>query len=76
MPEKCSAYKKYNKIASGIRLVFYSSDIAMMHGPINIGLKMFHHGQDYEQAKRNFKKDNQFQQHLLPPLHLIVQLIM
>jgi len=36
MPETCWAYKKYNKIISGIYLVFYSSVITMMHGPINI----------------------------------------
>ena len=32
----CSAYKKHDKIISGIQLVFYSSVIAMMHGPANI----------------------------------------
>ena len=36
MFETCWAHKKWNKIASGIRLVFYSSTITMMHGPINI----------------------------------------
>ena len=36
MSETCSAYKKWNKIASDIKLVFYSSTITMMHGPINI----------------------------------------
>ena len=36
MSETCSAHKKWNKIASDIKLVFYSSTIAMMHGPINI----------------------------------------
>jgi len=39
MPETCWAYKKYNKIISGILLVCYSSVITMMHGPINIRLK-------------------------------------
>jgi len=29
VPETCSAYKKYNKITSGIQLVFYSSVIAL-----------------------------------------------
>ena len=29
-------HKKWNKIASDIKLVFHSSTIAMMHGPINI----------------------------------------
>jgi len=36
MSEACSAHKKWNKIASDIKLVFYSSTITMMHGPINI----------------------------------------
>ena len=30
------AHNKWNKIASDIKLVFHSSTIAMMHGPINI----------------------------------------
>jgi len=29
-------HKKWNKTASDIKLVFYSSSITMMHGPINI----------------------------------------
>ena len=36
MSEICWAHKKWNKIASDIKLVFYSSTITMMHGPINI----------------------------------------
>ena len=37
MSETCWAHKKWNKIASDIKLVFHSSAIiAMMHGPINI----------------------------------------
>jgi len=36
MYESCWAHKKWNKIASDIKLVFYSSTITMMHGPINI----------------------------------------
>ena len=40
MSETCWAHKKWNKIASDIKLVFYSSTSAMMHGPINIGLKL------------------------------------
>ena len=36
MSEKCWAHNKWNKIASDIKLVFLSSTIAMMHGPINI----------------------------------------
>ena len=39
MSETCWAHKKWNKIASDIKLVFYSSTITMMHGPINIRLK-------------------------------------
>ena len=34
----CWAHKKWNKIASDIELVFYSSTITMMHGPINVRL--------------------------------------
>jgi len=36
MSETCWAHKKWNKIASDIKLVFYSSTITIMHGPINI----------------------------------------
>jgi len=36
--ETCWAHKKWNKIASDIKLVFYSSTITMMHGPMNITL--------------------------------------
>jgi len=38
MSETCWAHKKWNKIASDIKLVFYSSTIKLMHGPINIRL--------------------------------------
>ena len=38
MSETCWAHNKWNKIASDIELVFHSSTIAMMHGPINIKL--------------------------------------
>ena len=41
MSETCWAHKKWNKMASDIKLVFYSSTIIMMHGPINI--KFFVH---------------------------------
>ena len=34
--ETCWAHKKWNKLASDIKLVFYSSTITMMHGAINI----------------------------------------
>ena len=33
--ETCWVHKKWNKIASNIKLVFYSSTITMTHGPIN-----------------------------------------
>jgi len=36
MPVTCWEHKKWNKIASDIQLVFYSSTITMMHDPINI----------------------------------------
>jgi hypothetical protein len=36
MSETCWAHKKWNKIASDIKLVFRSSTITTMHGPINI----------------------------------------
>ena len=36
MSETCWAHNKWNKIASDIKLVFNSSTIAIMHGPINI----------------------------------------
>ena len=36
MSETCWVHKKWNKVASDITLVFYSSTITMMHGPINI----------------------------------------
>ena len=36
MSETCWAHNKWNKIASGIKLIFHSSTIVMMHGPIKI----------------------------------------
>jgi len=41
MSEICWAHKKWNKIASDIKLIFYSSTITMMHGPINIRLSIW-----------------------------------
>ena len=41
MSETCWAHKKWNKTASDIKLVFYSSTITMMHSPINIGWKKY-----------------------------------
>ena len=38
MSETCWAHKKWNKIASNIKLVLYSWTITMMHGPVNIRL--------------------------------------
>ena len=42
--ETCWAHKQWNKIASDIKLVFYSSTITMMHGPINISIYSLHVG--------------------------------
>ena len=39
MSETCWAHKKWNKTASDIKLVFHSSTIAMMNGPINTRLR-------------------------------------
>ena len=36
MSETCWVHNKWNKIASDIKLAFHSSNMAMMHGPINI----------------------------------------
>ena len=36
MSDICWAHNNWNKITSDIKLVFHSSIIAMMHGPINI----------------------------------------
>ena len=36
VPKTCWAYKKHNKIKSGIYLGSYSSVITMMHGPANV----------------------------------------
>ena len=41
MSETCWAHKKWNKIASYIKLVFYSSTVTMMHGPVNIRFKIY-----------------------------------
>ena len=35
MSETCWAHKKWNKIASDIKLVFYSSTVTITHGPIH-----------------------------------------
>ena len=36
MSETCWAHKKFNKTASDIKFVFYSSTITVMHGPVYI----------------------------------------
>ena len=36
MSEICWAHKRWYKISSDVKLVFHSSTITMMHGPINI----------------------------------------
>jgi len=41
MSETYWVHKKWNKIASDIKLVFYSSTITKMHGPINIRFTSF-----------------------------------
>jgi len=41
MSETCWAHKKWNKISSDIKLVFYSSTITIMHDPINIRFNCF-----------------------------------
>ena len=38
MSETCWGHNKWNKVESDIKLVFHSSTITMMHGPINIRL--------------------------------------
>ena len=40
MSETCWAHKKWNKIANDIKLVFYSSTVTTMHGPINISCNL------------------------------------
>jgi len=40
MSETCWVHKRWNKIASDIKLVFYSSAITMMQGPINIRISL------------------------------------
>jgi len=48
MSETCWAHKKWNKMASDIKLVFYSSTITTMHGPINISsITLFTRGRHF-----------------------------
>jgi len=58
MSETCWAHKKWNKIASDIKLVFYSSTITMMHGPINIRLSYIH-SINYWKKNENVSSENQ-----------------
>jgi len=51
MSETCWAYKKWNKIASDIKLVFYSSTVTMMYGPINIRFTVIQLVSRYPQHK-------------------------
>ena len=51
MPETCWAPSKWNKIASDIKLVFHSSTITMMHGPINI--RTFKHSLVFHAARQH-----------------------
>ena len=41
MSETCWTHKKGNKIASDIKLVFYSSTTILMHGPINTRMNIY-----------------------------------
>jgi len=52
MSETCWAHK-WNEIASDIKLVFYSSTITTMHGPINIWLR-----KGIEVTLSDFRADN------------------
>jgi len=72
MSETCWAHKKWNKIARDIKLVFHSSTITMMHGPINIKL---HSSWKYKLYNYNWtnRKHGEFNNecisaHLIPAL--------
>jgi len=58
MSETCWEHKKWNKIASDIKLVFYSSTITMMHGPINIRCLTLYGGADKSLARPGRKQAN------------------
>ena len=49
MSETCWAHKNWNKIASDIKLVFHSSTITVMHGPITIRFTV--HLVDYPEGR-------------------------
>jgi len=54
MSETCWAHKKWNKISSDMKLVFHSSTITMMHGPINISSDMFRYNCNTETCRSCF----------------------
>ena len=60
MSETCWVHNKWNKIASDIKLVFHSSTIAMMHGPINIRFVNVLKNSDPDAGLRNYKKLKDF----------------
>jgi len=57
MSEKCWAHKKWNKIASDIKLVFYSSTITMTHGPIYIRIHRCKYTHKNPQFKKSWHKN-------------------
>jgi len=71
-----TAHKKWNKIARDIKLVFYSSTITMMHGPINIRFteylferkkcseQMFKENETQSHTKHTFMHFLRFSRHL------------
>ena len=62
MSKTCWARRKLNKIASAIRLVFYSSTITMMHCPINITLS-------FCLKKRVICASSPFERHYVAAVH-------
>jgi len=57
MSEICRAHKKWNKIASDIKLVFYSSTITMTHGPIYIRIHRCKYTHKNPQFKKSWHKN-------------------
>jgi len=57
MSETCRVHKKWNKIASDIKLVFYYSTITKMHSPINIRYNIYFSftGSVYKRKKRKLE---------------------
>jgi hypothetical protein len=58
MSETCWAHKKWNKIASDIKSVFYSSTVTMMHGPISIILLAANYALEIFFALHEVKSEN------------------